>query len=130
MKKFVTVLMMIVVMMIVVMMIQFSAVAEIEPYGGYDMNDDFCEFVNNADITDATFYGGIASQEMWFVNGWHVVAECEGNNIDEVDNAQEAVMRVYDGTGMVVGDYKITHDDEGTQLLWDIVYEIYTGELQ
>ena len=123
MKKFVTVLM-------TVVMMQFSAIAEIEPYGGHDMDDDFIEFVNDATITDATFCGGIASQEMWFANGWHVVAECEGNDMDEVDSAQEAVMHVYDDTDRIVGDYKITHDDEGTQLVCDIVYEIYTGELQ
>lgn len=124
MKKFVTVLMMI------IAMIQFSATAEIEPYGGYDTNDDFREFVDNAEITDVTFCGGIASQEMWFVNGWHVVAECEGNDMDEVDNAQEAIMHVYDDTHWIVESYKITHDDEGAQLGWDILYEIYTGELQ
>lgn len=123
MKKFVTILM-------IVVMIQFSATAEIELYGGHGMSDDFREFVDNAEITDATFYGGIASQEMWFANGWHVVAECEGSNIEEVDNAQEATMRVYDGTGRIVESYKITHDDIGTQMVWDVMYEIYTGELQ
>ena len=124
MKKFVSIL------MLIVVMIQFSAIAEIEPYGGYGTNDEFRDFVDNATITDTVFWCGHANQEMWFANGWHIIAECKGYNMEDVDKATEAVMHVYDDTHWIVDSYRITHDDEGTQKTWDIMYAIYTGELQ
>lgn len=122
MKKFVTILMMIIVV------INLSAIAEVEPYGGYT-DDGFWEFVYNSTITDATFYDGTAHQEMWFENGWHIVGELDGNNAEEANKDQEAILHVYDDTHWIVESYTITNDDQGTQQFWDIVYGIYKGEL-
>lgn len=118
MKKFVTVIVMI------VMAIQFSAIADVEPYGGY-AEVSFFEFIDNATVTDVTYYGGTAYQKVWFDNGWHIIAECD----EDIDNSKEATIHVYDETYWIVETTTITHDDQGEQEFWDLLYCIYNGEL-
>lgn len=120
MKKIVTIFMMIATMI----MIATTGYAEVEPFGGH-AEVSFFEFIENSEITDVAYCGTTAYQEMYFDNGWHIVAECD----KDIDNAKSATVHVYDDTCWIVDSYIIENNDEGEQQFWDLMYAIYNGEL-
>ena len=117
-KMFVTII-------VIIAMIATTAYAEIQPYGGY-AEVSFFEFIENAEITDVMWYDWHhVCQKVYFDNGWHIMAVCD----EDIDNATEVILHVYDETCWIVDSYKIEHSDEGEQQFWDLVYAIYNGEL-
>ena len=118
----------ILIMLAIAMIIATSAYAEVEPYGGHD-EIWFYEFVDETIVTEVTICEGRAYQEAWFNNGWHVVAEVDESNAIDIQNADSAVVHVYDSTGWIVDTWTILNNDDGEQFFWDLLYNIANDEL-